>query len=68
MYKWEAISMEFFVGLDLTSMKHNSILVVVYKLTKSTHFIPVRDTYDIIEVARVITNEIVCIHKINKKN
>ena len=65
--KWEVISMEFIVGLPLTSSRHNSILVVVDKLTKSAHFIPVRDTYDVTDVARVFINEIVRLHGVPKK-
>jgi hypothetical protein len=48
MSKWEVISMDFVVGLPLTSHRHNAILVIVDKLTKSAHFIPVRDTKKII--------------------
>jgi hypothetical protein len=33
MSKWEVIYMDFFVGLPLTSHRHNSILVIVDKLT-----------------------------------
>ena len=35
MSKWEVISMDFVVGLSLTSHRHNVILVIVDKLTKS---------------------------------
>eukprot|EP00253_Pinus_taeda_P017332 PITA_17332 len=52
MSKWETISMDFITGLPLTSQRHNAILIVVDKLTKSAHFIPVRDTYDVADVAR----------------
>ena len=59
--------MDFVVGLPLTSSRHNAILVVVDKLTKSAHFIPVRDTYDVTDVARVFINEIVRLHGVPKK-
>ena len=65
--KWEVISMDFVVGLPLTSSRHNAILVVVEKLNKSAHFIPVRDTYDVMDVARVFINEIVHLHGVPKK-
>ena len=65
--KWEVISMDFVVGLPLTSSRHNAILVVVDKLTKSAHFIPVRDTYDVTDVERVFINRIVFLHGILKK-
>jgi hypothetical protein len=53
MSKCEVIYMDFFVGFPLTSHKQNSILLIVDKLTKSAHFIPVRDTYDVTTVARM---------------
>ena len=67
MSKWEIISMDFVVGLPLTSHRHNSILVIVDKLTKSAHFIPVRDTYDVIDVAHVFVREVIHLHEIPKK-
>jgi hypothetical protein len=67
MSKWEAISMDFVVGLLLTYHRHNVILVIVDKLTKSAHFIPVRDTYDVTDVARVFVNEFIHFHGISKK-
>ena len=51
MTKWEVISMAFIIGLSLTPQRHNVILVVVDKLTKSTNFIPVRETYEVVDVA-----------------
>ena len=67
MSKWEVTSMDFVVGLPLTSHRHNSIIVIVGKLTKSAHFIPVRDTYDVTDVARVFVNEVIRLHGIPKK-
>eukprot|EP00253_Pinus_taeda_P029424 PITA_29424 len=40
---------------------------LVDKLTKSAHFIPVRDTYDVADVARVFINEIIRFHGVPKK-
>jgi len=59
--------MDFVVGFPLTSHIHNYILVIVDKLTKSAHFIPVRDTYDVIDVARVFISEVICLHGLPKK-
>lgn len=50
--KWEVISMDFIVGLPMTSRRHDSIFVVV-DMTKSAHFIPVKTTYKALEIARV---------------
>jgi hypothetical protein len=44
-WKWEEISMYFIVGLPPTVKNHNSIWVIVDRLTKSAHFIPVRADY-----------------------
>jgi hypothetical protein len=59
--------MDFVVGFPLTSHRHNSILVIVDKLTKSAHFIPVRDTYDVIDVAHMFISEVICLHGLPKK-
>jgi len=40
-WKWEEISMDFIVGLPPTQKGYNSIWVIVDRLTKSAHFIPV---------------------------
>ena len=56
MFKWEVIFIDFVMGLPLTSHRHNAIIVIVDKLTKSAHFIPVRDTYDVNDVACVFVS------------
>jgi hypothetical protein len=45
--KWDDISMDFIVGLPLTARKYNSIWVIVDRLTKSAHFIPVNTNYNV---------------------
>jgi hypothetical protein len=67
MSKWEVISMDFVVGFPLTSHRHNVILMIVYKLTKSAHFIPLRDTYDVTDVVCVFVSEVIHLHGIPKK-
>ena len=39
--KWEEISMDFIIGLPMTQQGHDSIWVIVDRLTKSSHFVPV---------------------------
>ena len=41
-WKWDKISMDFIVGLPKTPNGHDSIWVIVDRLTKVAHFIPVR--------------------------
>jgi hypothetical protein len=44
-WKWEDISIDFIVGLPNTSQKHDSIWVIIDRLTKVAHFLPVHTTY-----------------------
>jgi hypothetical protein len=59
--------MDFIVGLPLTAQIHDSIFLVVDTLMKSTHFIPVRTTYQAPDIARVFISEIVRLHGVPKK-
>ena len=42
--KWEAINMDFLVGLPNTRRQHESISIIVDSITKYAHFIPVKST------------------------
>jgi hypothetical protein len=44
-WKWDDISMDFIVGLMLTVCKFESIWVIMDRLTKSAHFIPMSTMY-----------------------
>jgi hypothetical protein len=44
-WKWEEIRMDFIVGLPRTQAGYDSIWVIVDRLTKVAHFIPVKTTY-----------------------
>ena len=44
-WKWEAINKDFVVGLPKTSKLHDSIWVIIERVTKSAHFIPMKSTY-----------------------
>ena len=61
-WKWENISMDVVCGLPRTSKNHDVIWVVVDRLTKSTHFIPIRMNYSLDKLAKIYVNEIVRLH------
>ena len=63
-WKWDRITMEFVVGLPLTGRKHDSVWVVVDRLTKSTHFLLVRTNYSLDKLAELYISEIVRLHGI----
>ena len=44
-WKWEEINMDFVVGLPMTRDRHDAIWVIVDRLTKSAHYIPINNTY-----------------------
>jgi hypothetical protein len=46
-WKWDDISMDFIVGLPLTARKFDSIWVIIDRLSKFTHFIPVHTNYNV---------------------
>jgi hypothetical protein len=49
--KWEVITMDFIMGLPITNKQHDSIMVVVDKLTKATHFVPMKTTHTTANIA-----------------
>ena len=42
----------------MTLRQHDSIMVVVDKLTKAAHFIPVKSTYETSDIANIFMKEI----------
>ena len=54
--------MDFVVGLPKTMGKNDSSWVIVDRLTKSAHFIPVKVTYNAEKLAKLYISEIVRLH------
>ncbi|GKB84534.1 putative reverse transcriptase domain-containing protein [Tanacetum coccineum] len=61
-WKWENITMDFISKLPRTSSRHDSIWVIVDRLTKSAHFLAIREDYKIERLARLYINEIIARH------
>ncbi|GJY22151.1 putative reverse transcriptase domain-containing protein [Tanacetum coccineum] len=51
-WKWEGIAMDFVTNLPRTSSGHDTIWVIVDRLTKSTHFLPMHADYKMDRLAR----------------
>ncbi|VVA41697.1 PREDICTED: reverse mRNAase, partial [Prunus dulcis] len=61
-WKWERITMDFVFKLPRTSKGHDGIWVIVDRLTKSAHFLPIKETYSLTRLAKLFVDEIVRLH------
>nr|GFA21575.1 putative reverse transcriptase domain-containing protein [Tanacetum cinerariifolium] len=61
-WKCDEISMDFVTGLPPTQRRHDAIWVVVDRLTKSAHFLPIRKDYSVSGLAKIFQQEIVRLH------
>nr|GEU97421.1 putative reverse transcriptase domain-containing protein [Tanacetum cinerariifolium] len=61
-WKWEKITMDFVSRLLRTPSGYDSIWVIVDRLTKSTHFLPMKKTDSIKKLAQLYLKEIVYRH------
>jgi transposase InsO family protein len=66
-WKWEEIGMEFIVGLPHTPKGYAFIWVIVDRLTKVAHFIPVKTTYKGSLLVELYMAQIVCLQGVPKK-
>jgi hypothetical protein len=57
-WKWEIVTMDFITKLPRTNKQHDSIMVVVDKLTKAAHFILVKLTHKATNIADVYMKKI----------
>ncbi|GJZ89544.1 putative reverse transcriptase domain-containing protein [Tanacetum coccineum] len=63
-WKWERITMDFITKLPRTPSGYDSIWVIVDRLTKSAHFIPMNEKYKMERLTRLYLKEIVCRHRV----
>ena len=61
-WKWDKITMDFVTGLPRTRRQHNAIWVIVDRLTKSAHFLPVSNDDPLDKLAQLYVEEIVRLH------
>ncbi|GJX55452.1 putative reverse transcriptase domain-containing protein [Tanacetum coccineum] len=61
-WKWERITMDFVTKLPKTSSGHDTIWVIVDRLTKSAHFIPTKATDSMETLTKLYIKEIISCH------
>jgi hypothetical protein len=66
-WKWETISMDFITVFPKSTKKNDTIMVVVDKLRKVSHFIPVKSTCKEIGISNIFMKEIFRVHGMPKE-
>jgi hypothetical protein len=61
-WKWDDRSMDFIIGLPLTVRKFDLIWVIVNRLFKSAHFIPVNTKYRVEKYDEIYIAHMLCLH------
>jgi transposase InsO family protein len=62
MWKWERITMDFITKLPKTSTGYDTIWVIIDRLTKSVHFLPIKETDEMNTLSQLYLKEIVTRH------
>ncbi|GJW70220.1 putative reverse transcriptase domain-containing protein [Tanacetum coccineum] len=63
-WKWERIIMDFVSGLPKTLSGYDTIWVIVDRLTKLAHFLPMKKTDTMEKLTQIYLKEIVCRHDV----
>ena len=61
-WMWDKITMDFVTGLPRTRRQHDAIWVIVDRLTKSAHFLPVSNDDPLDKLAQLYVKEIIRLH------
>nr|GFB21303.1 putative reverse transcriptase domain-containing protein [Tanacetum cinerariifolium] len=64
-WKWENNTMDFVTKLPKTSSGQDTIWVIIYRLTKSTHFLPIKETDSMKKLTRQYLKEVVLRHGVS---
>ena len=62
-WKWEHITMDFVVGLPRTQQENDAVWVIVDRLTKSAHFLPINISYSLNKLVELYIRKIIRLHK-----
>ncbi|GJV97660.1 putative reverse transcriptase domain-containing protein [Tanacetum coccineum] len=61
-WKWDKTTMDFITKMPRSKNGHDTIWVIIDRLTKSAHFLAIREDYSTERLARIYINEIVARH------
>lgn len=64
-WKWEHVSIDFVIGLPSNYKTHDSIWVVIDRLTKFFHFLAMKVTDLVDQLARLYIKEVIRLHDIS---
>ena len=59
--------MDFITGLPKSKKQNDSIFVVIDMLSKASHFIPMKSTFKVVNIADIFLKEIFRLHEIPKE-
>jgi hypothetical protein len=65
-WKWDDISMDIIVGLPVTARKFDSIWVIIDRLSKKAHFIPMNTNYKVQKYVEIYIARVLCLHRVPK--
>src|SRR4051812_42824813 len=65
-WKWDSVGMDFITGLPTSSRGNYSIWVIVDKLSKVAHFLPIKTTYQSSKLAELYIARIASLHGVFK--
>jgi hypothetical protein len=65
-WKWELVTVYFITKLPRIVKQHDSIMVVVDKLTKAIDFIPLKTTHKATNIAEIYMREVARLHEVPK--
>jgi hypothetical protein len=66
-WKWEVVTIDFITNLPRTMKQHDSIMLVVEKFTKESHFIHVKKTHKEENIVEIYMKEVARLHGVPKE-
>jgi hypothetical protein len=65
--KWEEIVVDFIMELPRTLFRYDSLWLIVDRLAKAAHFVPVKITNTGLQLVELYMSRIVCLHGVPKQ-